>query len=132
MSSQWNRRDVLKGLAAASTMIVVPQTIRAVSDSEPGSASQVEIHIAPLSPHAFRLSIFPLDKNGHVGPMPSDGSLVRTSWGLPTQSLTAAPEKTIHVGNFRLQISFSPVKIVVTNEHDDVIQQLAWDVCSLS
>jgi alpha-glucosidase (family GH31 glycosyl hydrolase) len=127
MSSQWNRRDVLKGLAAASTVMIVPQTIRAVRDNEPASAPPVEIHIATLSPHAFRLSILPLDKNAHLEPIPSDGSLVQTSWGRPIASLTASSEETIKVGNFRLQISFAPIKIVIRNQHDEVIQQLAWD-----
>ena len=127
MNSQWNRRDVLKGLAAASTVLIVPQTIRAIRNDESASDQQVEIHVSPLSPHAFRLSILPLDRNAHVAVIPSDGSLVQTSWGPPIASLKAASEKTISVGNFRLQISFAPVKIVIRNQHDDVIQQLAWD-----
>src|SRR5690349_3927115 len=57
MGPKWNRRDVLKGLAAASTAIVLPRDLQGSQQDEPIAAPQVEVQITPLSPHTFRLSI---------------------------------------------------------------------------
>ncbi len=82
MSPQWNRRDVLKGLAAASTALTASLRKGLAEESTPASAQPVEIQITPISPHTFRLSILAV-KNGSVGAIPSNGSLVRESWGTP-------------------------------------------------
>ena len=66
MSPKWNRRDVLKGLAAASTAIVLPPDLQGSQQDEPIAAPQVEIQITLVSPPTFRLSILALDKNGVV------------------------------------------------------------------
>jgi hypothetical protein len=64
MSSQWNRRDVLKGLAVASTAMIVPAKLGAASEGERASAQSIELHVTPVSLHTFRLSIFPVEKDG--------------------------------------------------------------------
>jgi alpha-glucosidase (family GH31 glycosyl hydrolase) len=130
MSPQWNRRDVLKGFIAASTAIIVPKQEvaqdAAIQDAAPVSGRQVEIQITPVSACTFRLSILPLS-NGSVAEIPSDGSLVKESWGVPVAKLRMAPKDTVSIGGFRLSISLDPVSVGVANEHGDVIQQFAWD-----
>ena len=79
MGPQWNRRDVLKGLAAASTAIVLPRDLQGSQQDEAIAAPPVEIQITPVSPHTFRLSILAVDKNGIVQAIPSDGPLVQKS-----------------------------------------------------
>jgi len=117
----------LKALAAASTTMIVPSKIGA-SPAEGGApADTVEVHITSVSLHTFRLSIFPVGKNEQVGPIPSDGSLVQSSWGAPVAKVRANTDRTITAGNARLKIYFDPVMITITNEHGDAIQQLAWD-----
>lgn len=70
MSPRWNRRDVLKGLVAASSAMFVPQQAKAgARPPEP----QVEIQITPVSAFTFRLSILPAN-HGSVGDIPLDGS----------------------------------------------------------
>ena len=127
MSPRWNRRDVLKGLVAASSAMFVPKQAKAgARPPEP----QVEIQITAVSAFTFRLSILAANhgsNNGSVGDIPLDGSLVRKSWGSPIAKLRAAPTGTISAGNHRLKISFQPVSIEVANLQGDVIQQLAWD-----
>lgn len=125
MSSRWNRRDVLKGILAASTAIIIPCEGTA-EDRTPNPEGQVEVQITPVSTHTFRLSILPLD-NGSVGKIPSDGSLVKESWGLPLVKLRTEAADSISVSNFRLKISFHPLRIKVASEHGDDIQQLDWD-----
>src|ERR1022692_2389256 len=126
MSPQWNRREVLKGLAAASTAMIIPPKQVAAWESAPATGRQVEIQIIPISNHTFRLSIFPLN-NGAIGSIPFDGSLVQESWGAPVARLRAEPEHAIVVGNLRLKISFHPVSITIANERGDTIQQVVWD-----
>ena len=125
MSPRWNRREVLKGLLAASTAIMVP-TREAAQDVAPSPAGQIEIQITPISSFTFRLSILPVE-NGSVTKITTDGSLVKDSWIAPVMKLRAGSAEAISVGNFRLKISVHPVSIRVANERGDVVQQLDWD-----
>lgn len=127
MTSHWNRREVLKGLAATSTALILSSSELAAGQAAPVVGQQVEIRITPLSPHTFRLSILPLRSESPES-IPFDGSLVQESWGAPIAKLQAQPEHPITVGNFLLKVSFQPVRIAITNEHGDVLQQLAWDL----
>jgi alpha-glucosidase (family GH31 glycosyl hydrolase) len=124
MCPRWNRRDVVKGLLAASTVMLVPKRDHAATAQLPDPP--LEIQITPLSHCAFRLSILPLN-NGSVGDIPMNGSLVKESWGTPIAKLRAEPTRTISAGDLQLKISGSPVSIEVANRRGDVIQQLVWD-----
>jgi len=124
MSQQWNRREVLKGLVAASTAIMISPAEAAQGDKTLGE--QVEVRVTPVSANTFRLSVLPLNK-GLVASIPFDGSLIQESWGAPAVQLRTETRDTTAVGNFRLKISLNPVRIRVENEHGDVIQQFDWD-----
>src|SRR6266576_1354935 len=126
MSPQWNRRDVLKGLVAASTAMTTSLRKGLAEENPRATAQPIEIQITPISPHTFRLSILPL-KNGSVGTIPTNGSLVKESWGAPIAKLRTEPARAIAVGNLRLKIGFRPVSIATESEHGDVIQQFVWD-----
>ena len=123
MNHQWNRRDVLKGLVAASSAALVRPTLSACRDDASTAAQPVEVQITPVSPHTVRLSILPVANNGSVGSIPFDGSLVQESWGTPIAKLRAEPGHTIVVGSIRIEISLRPVRVTATNERGDVIQQ---------
>src|ERR1700728_4689529 len=125
MSQKWNRREVLKGLVAASTALVIPPRQGSAQESTSITGQQVEIQISSISAHTFRLSMFTL--NGAERSIPSDGSLVQESWGAPAATLRAEPAHEIALGNLRVKVSFHPVNITVTDERGNVIQQLAWD-----
>ncbi|MGB2632850.1 MAG: TIM-barrel domain-containing protein [Candidatus Acidiferrum sp.] len=127
MSPRWNRRDVLKGLAAASTAIIVQPKLGAIQEGGSAGGRPVEIQIAPVSSHTFRLTLFALGSSGSLGSIPSNGSLVQESWGAPVAKVRKESEQTIAVGNARLKISFHPVKVSITNEAGTILQQLAWD-----
>jgi len=126
MTPQWNRRDILKGLLAASGGIIVSSKQGTAQDDAHASEKAIEIQVTSISAHTFRLSILPIN-SGTVGPIPLDGSLVQESWGAPVAKLRAETANTIAVGSLRLKISFHPVSITVANERGDVIQQFAWD-----
>lgn len=127
MNHHWNRRDVLKGLVAASTAALVRPTLSACREDASIAAQPVEVQITPVSPHTFRLSILPVANNGSVGSIPFDGSLVQESWGAPIAKLRAAPGHSIAVASVRLEISLRPVSVTATSKRGDVIQHFAWD-----
>jgi alpha-glucosidase (family GH31 glycosyl hydrolase) len=128
MTPRWNRRDVLKGLLAASTGIIVSSKQGIAQDDAHPPEKLTEIQVTSISDHTFRLSILSSD-NGTTGHIALDGSLVRDSWGAPVATLRAEPVavQTIAVGSLRLKISYHPVSISIVNERGDVIQQLGWD-----
>jgi alpha-glucosidase (family GH31 glycosyl hydrolase) len=124
MGPKWKRRDVLRGLAAASTAMLVPGAkSRAFV---PGSASPIELQVTSVSPHTFRLSLLPLE-SGTPAKIPLNGSLVQETWGKPIASLRAEPARPVAVGDFHLKISFHPLTLVITDAHGQVVQQLAFD-----
>jgi alpha-glucosidase (family GH31 glycosyl hydrolase) len=126
MNQKWNRREVLKGLVAASTALVIPSKQGSAQETTSTAAQQVEIQISSISAHTLRLSMFPLN-DGAERSIPSHGSLVQESWGPPAATLRAEPAHEIALGNLRLKVSFHPVNITVTDERGNVIQQFAWD-----
>ena len=127
MGPQWNRRDVLKGLAAASTAIVLPRDLQGSQQDEAIAAPPVEIQITPVSPHTFRLSILAVDKNGVVPAIPSDGSLVQKSWGAPIAQFRGQSERTVAVNSVKLQVSLHPFRTTVTGVDGKIVQKFAWD-----
>ena len=127
MTLRWNRRDILKGLLAASGGIIVSSKQGTAQDDTHALEKPTEIQVSSISVHTFRLSILSII-NGTVGQIPLDGSLVQESWGAPVAKLRTETAKTIAVGSLQLKISFHPVSISVENEHGEMIQQLAWDV----
>jgi alpha-glucosidase/alpha-D-xyloside xylohydrolase len=122
MRPRWNRRDVLKGLLASSSAVLIPKQTRAAAQL----SNPLEVQITPVSPSTFRLSILPGNSKS-VNEIPTDGSLVKKDWGAPIAKLQAGPTRSISAGDLRLKISFQPVSIEVANVKGDVIQQLAWD-----
>jgi hypothetical protein len=54
MGSQWNRRDVLKGLAVASTAMIVPAKIGVASEGDRAFAQSIEVHVTPISAYTSR------------------------------------------------------------------------------
>lgn len=124
--THWNRREILKGLAAASTAIVVRSEAFAAEQSPTTTSSPLEIQLTPVSPHTFRLSLIPI-RNGSVAAITSDGSLVQESWGSPSSKLRSDPGQPIVIGKFKLTVSLKPVTIAISNEHGGLIQQFEWD-----
>src|SRR5271168_456127 len=118
--TQWNRREVLNGLAAASTMMVA-------GPAKAGASAQtIEVQITPVSAATFRLSLVPV-KAGKLAAIASDGSLVKEFWGEPEARLRSGPAKKIAPGDARLEISFEPITVRVTNAGGEAIQTFTWD-----
>src|SRR5215831_8857793 len=122
MTSQWNRRDVLRGLSAMSAAACVPLSKAAAQDQV---SPQIEILVRFVSEHTLKLSLVPTVGAASKA-IPSNGSLIKESWGTPIRA-TPTGGHDIAVGKFRLKISWSPISIAIADEHDQPIQQFDWD-----
>ena len=123
MTTPWNRRDILKQLAAASTAMILPSRLWAGSEL---NQLETEIQVTSISEHTFRLSILPI-QNGTVPAIPSNGALVRESWGEPVAKLRGGTANSIDLRGFRLAISSDPMRIKISNKQARAIQQLTFD-----
>ena len=127
MSKKWNRREILKGVAAASAaMAVHPANAYRSDDDVEAPVQPIEVQLASLSPHTFRLSLLPV-KNGSAGAIPMDGSLVQNSRGVPAATLSSTASTKIPVGHFSLDISFQPITIAVIDSRGNIIQRFRFD-----
>ena len=126
MATRWNRREVLKRLAAASTAILVPPPELGATRTQQSPPSPVELQISSVSAHTIRLSLLPVD-NGVSGKIPLDGALVQDSWGPPVAQLREQSGQAIFVGDFHLKISFHPVTVAISDARGQTIQSFTFD-----
>ena len=73
---------MLRGLTAVSTAALVPLG-QAIALNQVDR--QVEIQVTPVSEHTLRLSLVPTVGDAAKS-IPSDGSLVKESWGTPVRA----------------------------------------------
>ena len=125
MSKKWNRREILKGVAAASAAMAAANAYGSDYDVE-APVQPIEVQLTSLSPHTFRLSLLPV-KNGSAGAIPMDGSLVQNSWGVPAAKLSSTASTKIPVGHFSLDISYQPITIAVIDSRGNIIQRFSFD-----
>ncbi len=86
-----------------------------------------EIHLSPVSRHTVRFSVLPV-KRGSTIPVPSDGSLLRASWGAATTEIRGeAQSQTIECGDMRVSFSRSPLAFTIATPQGETIQQLSID-----
>jgi len=106
MTNRYNRRQILSAaLLAPARMLAAPPDL--------------EIQIAPVSPHTFRLTI--------GGKPPDDGTLVQQSWGTPA---AARPGQTVKAGGVVIKVSSNPLAFVIETPKGELIQQLKLDADS--
>jgi alpha-glucosidase/alpha-D-xyloside xylohydrolase len=120
-NSRLNRRQLLKNAATAAFL---SPALRAGPASTRIAGQDVEIQIASISRHTFRLTISPIE-NGQPAPVANDGSLVQATWGPPIAKLRGALKpQTVHAGDVRIQIAPDPLSFTVQNAQGQTIQQL--------
>jgi alpha-glucosidase (family GH31 glycosyl hydrolase) len=124
MTERLHRRDVLKGIALASTAISLPPALEAIATRRSIIAGAIEVRVTPLSAHTFRLTVLPVLQNGSE-PIPSDGSLALVSFAEPSSKIRATQE--IQAGNAKLKVSFDPLLVTIADATGAVIQQLELD-----
>ena len=122
MREPWNRRRLLKHLAATSAVLALPRGATASSALLRESPSDQEIQIASVSENTVRLSVVPV-RDGKTVAVPSDGSLVQTSWGAPISRLRFnSPAQEFKVGALRVHVSPSSAVFTISDKKGDRIQ----------
>jgi hypothetical protein len=127
MKTPWNRRQVLKTLAATSAALTLPRGATDLNNLLQEPTSDREIQITSISEHTVKLSVLPIT-NGKTAPIPLDGSLVQTSWGEPTARLRGkqAPQE-LKAGGLRVHVSANPIAFTISTLKGSRIQQLEVD-----
>jgi len=126
MKPQWNRRDVLRGLAAVSTATLVP-----MKSAFAGRPLGIDIQVTRVSDHTTRITLVPAGSPSH-GSIVSDGALVKDSWGTPSVIREKDSAREIPLGKFRLAVSWDPLTINVADERNQLLQHFVWDEGALS
>jgi len=127
MKAPWNRREVLKNLAATSAALSLPRGATDLKALLQESTSDREIQITSISEHTVKLSVLPIT-NGKTAPIPLDGSLAQTSWGEPIARLrgNSAPQE-LKAGELSLHVSASPIAFTISTRKGSRIQQFEVD-----
>lgn len=118
------RRTLVRAVSAALLAI---RKARAADSGLRVAGQEVEIQIAPVSAHTFRLTVSPI-QDGQLVPVPNDGSLVETSWGPPLVKLRGTVRaQTIKSGGARIKFSPGPLSFAIESAKGDPIQQIKID-----
>lgn len=124
MSSNWSRRDVLHGLAATSTLALIPHAAaRAFHLADADSLAQIQI--TPVSDCTLRIGLFPKG-DGSQRSVSSDASLVKDAWDVPISTLKN-PESEVSVGNLKLAVSWNPISVAILNKQGSAVQRFERD-----
>ncbi len=84
-----------------------------------------EVQFTSISGQTIRLSVLPVKRS--IG-VPSDGSLVKTSWGNSVTKLSGEIKtQTIQCGNMKVLFSSRPLAFSITTLEGQTIQQLSID-----
>ena len=120
-----NRRQLLQQAGAAA--LLAPIGGAQTPSNQQIAGRDFEIQIAPVSPHTFRLTIFPLE-NGQLAPIADDGSLVQASWGAPAVKMRGPVRaQVVKAGGVSIHIAPDPLSFTVKNAQNEAIQQLSID-----
>ena len=123
MSTQYDRRQVLKVVGATCAGFILPGTGFAGEGGLGRAEEYLEIRISSVSAHTMRLSIFSARAGG--GTVRSDGSLVRETWDGPVTKLSGEfAEHAVKVGDLSVRVSASPLTFSIAGADGAVIQQL--------
>src|SRR5215831_462917 len=146
MSKHYDRRQVLKGAAAAGASLLLPARgwsrlagsgLRPQLQELPASAAEVtqagphevEIQVVSISAHTVRLTVLPI-KEGRVAAVPSNGSMARTSWGEPILKVRGETRgRSVKSGSLHVTVSTTPLAFTITiqTESGDLVQHLVVD-----
>ncbi|HEV2314049.1 MAG TPA: TIM-barrel domain-containing protein [Candidatus Acidoferrales bacterium] len=127
MKKGYGRREVLKGMSAACAALLLPEEQTRAESALRIAGKDVEIQIGSVSKHTFRLSILPI-KDGRVATIPTDGSLVRESWGTPIATMRGTlGARTIKAGGVNVRITAAPLAFNIETDAAEQIQKITVD-----
>lgn len=127
MKKRYDRREVLKGMSAACAAFLLPEEQAHAESVLRIGGQDGEIQIGSVSKHTFRLSILPI-KDARVGTIPTDGSLVRESWGTPIATMRGTiSAQAIKAGGANVRITAEPLTFAIETDEGGQIQKIAVD-----
>lgn len=127
MKKGYDRRQVLKGMSAACAAFLLPEEPVRAEGVLRIAGQDVEIQISSVSKHAFRLSILPI-KDGRAGTIPTNGSLVRDSWGPPVAKMRGALNaRTVKSGEINIRMTPAPLTFAIESAEGEQIQKITVD-----
>jgi len=127
MSKRINRREALKGVGAACAAFMLPASAEAIPAWLRIADQDVEIRITSVSAHTLRLTILPT-KNGRVGVVTNDGSLVREEWGSPVAKLSGElADQRVTCRDFTVNVSANPLTFAIESSKKESIQNFTVD-----
>ena len=119
-----SRRRWVQQLSAAGAALLVPGTDHAAEATLRVAGQDVEIQIAPLSPHTFRLSVVPI-LEGKPAAIRDDGILAPAAWKTPATRLRGAVRaQTVKAGDLRIQFAPDPLSFTIVSANGETVQQL--------
>ena len=130
MDKRWKRRDILKQMAAASTVMLLPGKKTAAAPILQIAGHDCEIQIASVSPCTLRLSIVPTGPMGrdHPSAIPTNGSLVQNSWGPAIAKLRGeVRDQSVKCGDLSVSVSANPLAFAIATAKGETVQQLSVD-----
>src|SRR4051812_21756116 len=114
MNDQWNRRELLKQLAAASAALMLPAGATAQPFEDLAGQDDIEVQVSSVSERTLRLSILPA-RNRDASSIPINGALVSTAWDAPVAKLhSGSPAQTITLRNVALKFSPDPLSFTIS------------------
>jgi alpha-glucosidase/alpha-D-xyloside xylohydrolase len=120
--STLSRRQLLQ--RATSAALITPL---AHAQDARIAGRDIEIQIAPVSEHTFRLTVFPLE-NGSPAAIADDGSLIQSAWGSPIAKLRAPLRaQTVKAGGVSIHIAPDPLSFTIQNAAGETVQQISID-----
>src|SRR4029077_934146 len=125
MRDQWDRRQFLRQVSATTgALMLSAKRLLASGALAAGKGEELEIQIGTVSPCTVRLSLLP-SNNGSLGTIPTNGSLVRESWGAPVARLGGDWRgQVVNAANLRVHVEPSPLMFTIENEKGERIQRL--------
>jgi|HubBroStandDraft_2_1064218.scaffolds.fasta_scaffold00312_6 alpha-glucosidase (family GH31 glycosyl hydrolase) len=127
MTRKRNRRELLTELAGVSVGVLLAPAAGLAVTYLPFGGEDCEVQLTSVSGHTLRLSILPVKRSVTTG-VASDGSLVKTSWGLPAAEIRGEVQtKTIECGNMKVLFSSRPLMFTITTLEGQTLQQLSID-----
>jgi alpha-glucosidase (family GH31 glycosyl hydrolase) len=127
MATKWNRRRVLKQLAAVSASFALPHRIAALSPSASDPSPDFEVQIVQVSDHTIRWTILPI-QDRKAAQIPLDGSLVHSAFDNPVAVLRKdSGSRAIEIGEMTIHASSDPLSITVSSRKGAEIQSLSVD-----
>jgi alpha-glucosidase/alpha-D-xyloside xylohydrolase len=126
MSAQFNRREAMKTIAAASAAAMLPHVALGESASLEIAGQRVELQLTCISPHTLRLALLPI-RGSNIGVVPNDGSLVRSDWGSPSATIRDARPSSIRCGDLQVKTSFDPLTFTILDNSGTRIQRITVD-----